>query len=157
VKPLEVMIGKLLPYVAIALFDSIFSLLAAVFWFGVPFRGDVLTIAVTTFLFTLVILGIGYVLSVRVRSQVGASQIALVLTLLPTILLSGFTFPIDQMPAPIRAITWLAYARYYVEILRSVFLKGSSLFSLWQPVLALTIYAAAITWIAARSFRKRLD
>jgi ABC-2 type transport system permease protein len=157
VKPLEVMIGKLAPYVAIALFDSVFSLLAAVFWFGVPFRGDVVTISVTTALFIVVVLGIGYVLSVRFRSQIGASQIALVLTLLPTVLLSGFTFPIDQMPAPIRVVTWFSFARYYVEILRSVFLKGSSLVSLWLPILALSIYAGAIVWIAARSFRKRLD
>ncbi len=157
VKPLEVMLGKLLPYVMIGLFDAAFSLVAAVFWFDVPFRGSILTVCVTTVLFTLVVLGIGYVLSVRIRSQVGASQIALVLTLLPTMLLSGFTFPIDQMPAVIRGVTLFIYARYYVEILRSVFLKGSSLVSLWLPILALAIYAVAIIGIAARSFRKRLD
>jgi ABC-2 type transport system permease protein len=157
VTALEVMLGKLAPYFVIGLFDAAFSLLAATFWFEVPFRGDIVTLAVATALFTLVVIGIGYLLSVRIKSQIGASQIALVLTLLPTILLSGFTFPIDQMPAPIRDVTVLIYARYYVEILRSVFLKGSSLLSLWLPIFALAIYAAAIVWLAARGFRKRLS
>ena len=157
VTALEVMLGKLAPYFVIGLFDAAFSLLAATFWFEVPFRGDIVTLAFATALFTLVVLGIGYLLSVRIKSQIGASQIALVLTLLPTMLLSGFTFPIDQMPAPVRAVTVLIYARYYVEILRSEFLKGTSLFGLALPVSALAAYAAAIVWLAARGFRKRLD
>jgi ABC-2 type transport system permease protein len=94
---------------------------------------------------------------VRIRSQVGASQIALVLTMLPITLLSGYTFPIDQMPAPIRAITLVVYARYFVTILRAVFLKGSGVAELAVPILALVLYAAAIIWIASRAFRKRLD
>jgi ABC-2 type transport system permease protein len=157
VTALEVMLGKLVPYFMIGLFDAAFSLLVAIFWFEVPFRGDIVTLAFATALFTLVVLGIGYLLSVRIKSQIGASQLALVLTLLPTMLLSGFTFPIDQMPGPVQAVTVLIYARYYVEILRSVFLKGSSLLSLWLPISALAAYAAAIIWLAARGFRKRLD
>jgi ABC-2 type transport system permease protein len=105
----------------------------------------------------LVVLGIGYLVSVRVRSQLGASQIALILTMLPASLLSGFTFPIDQMPAVLRALTVIVYARYYVTILRAVFLKGSTLGELTVPVLALVVYAAVLIWIASRAFRKRLD
>jgi ABC-2 type transport system permease protein len=157
VTALEVMLGKLIPYFLIGLFDAAFCLVATIWWFEVPFRGGLGPLALTTALFTLVVLGIGYLLSVRIKSQVGASQVALMVTLLPTMLLSGFTFPIDQMPAPIRAVTVIVYARYYVTILRSVFLKGSSLYDLAIPVLALTIFAAGIVCVAARAFRKRLD
>jgi ABC-2 type transport system permease protein len=154
---LEVMIGKLVPYFAIGLFDAAFCLLSARYWFGVPFSGSVSTLFVTTALFTLVVLGIGYLLSVRIRSQLGASQVAITLTMLPTTMLSGYTFAIDQMPAPVQAVTLLVYARYYVTILRSIYLKGTPLAELGLPVLALALYAAAILWIAARAFRKRLD
>jgi ABC-2 type transport system permease protein len=157
VTALEVMIGKLMPYFVIGLFDAAFCLCAAAFWFHVPFRGSLGTLVLTTALFTLVVLGIGYLVSVRIRSQLGASQIALMLTMLPITLLSGYTFPIDQMPAAIRAVTLIVYARYYVTILRAVFLKGSTLGDLAMPILALVLYAVAIVWIAARAFRKRLD
>lgn len=157
VTALEVMLGKLLPYFVIALLDAAFCLLAAAFWFRVPFRGSVVTLLVTTALFAIVILGIGYLISVRIRSQLGASQIALILTMLPTTMLSGYTFPIDQMPASIRAVTFVVFARYYVSILRAVFLKGSSITDLAGPVLALSLYAVVIIYLAARAFRKRLD
>lgn len=154
---LELMIGKLVPYFVIGAFDAAFCLSAAAFWFKVPFRGGLGTLVLTTALFTLVVLGIGYLVSVRIRSQLGASQIALVLTMIPISLLSGYTFPIDQMPPAIQGVTLIVYARYFVTILRAVFLKGSTLTELAAPTLALVLYAAAIIWLAARGFRKRLD
>ncbi|HVB68054.1 MAG TPA: ABC transporter permease [Acetobacteraceae bacterium] len=157
VTPFEVMAGKLLPYFLIGVVDAAFCLLAAVYWFGVPFRGSPGTLLLTTALFLVVVLAIGYLISVRVRSQLGASQVALLVTMLPTTLLSGYTFPIDQMPAPIRALSLLVYPRYFVTILRAVFLKGSSLAELIGPVLGLVLYAAVVLWLAARAFRKRLD
>ncbi|MGA2842839.1 MAG: ABC transporter permease [Steroidobacteraceae bacterium] len=157
VTALEVMIGKLVPYFVIGLFDAAFCLCATAFWFQVPFRGSLGTLMLTTALFTLVVLGIGYLVSVRIRSQLGASQVALILTVMPINLLSGYTFPIDQMPAPIQAVTLVVYARYFVTILRAVFLKGSTIGDLAVPILALVLYAVAIIWIAARAFRKRLD
>ena len=157
VTSLEVMLGKLIPYFIIGFVDAGFCLMSAVFWFDVPFRGNIGTLLVTTALFIVVVLGIGYLISVRVRSQLGASQIALLVTMLPATILSGFTFPIDQMPAPVRTLTLVVYPRYYVTILRSVFLKGSGLSDLWLPLLGLSLYAVIITWLAARAFRKRLD
>jgi ABC-2 type transport system permease protein len=153
----EVMLGKLIPYFAIGLFDAAFCLLMTVFWFGVAFRGSVFALTVTTALFTLVVLGIGFLVSVKIRSQLGACQVALVLTMVPITLLSGFTFPIDQMPAAIQGVTLVVHARYYITILRSIFLKGSGLGDLLVPVLALVAYALIIAWLAARAFRKRLD
>jgi ABC-2 type transport system permease protein len=157
VTALEVMLGKLVPYFAIGFADAVFCLVGAVYWFHVPFRGSLLTLAATTALFTLVVLGIGYLMSVRIRSQLGASQVALLLTMLPTTMLSGYTFAIEQMPAPIRAVTLLVYARYYVTILRSVFLKGSTLVDLAAPMAALALYALIIGSLSVRAFRKHLD
>ena len=157
VTALELMLGKLVPYFIIGLVDAAFCLCAAVFWFKVPFRGSLSTLILTTALFTLVVLGIGYLVSVRIRSQLGASQMAVTLTLIPINLLSGYTFPIDQMPAPIRALTLIVHARYFVTILRAVFLKGSSIGDLALPIMALVLYAVVIIWIAGRSFRKSLD
>ena len=157
VTPMEVMLGKLLPYFGIGLLDAGICIAIALFWFQVPFRGTFLTLFATTALFLVVVLGIGYLISVSIRSQLGASQIALLLTMLPTTLLSGYAFPIDQMPAPIRAITYLVHARYYVTILKGVFLKGLGLYQLAAPILALTAYATVIAFLASRAFKKTLD
>ena len=157
VSAFELMIGKLAPYFVIGLIDAAFCLCAAAFWFDVPFRGALTTLIFTTALFNLVVLGIGYLVSVRVRSQLGASQIAVTLTMMPIALLSGYTFPIDQMPAPVRAVTLLIHARYFISILRAVFLKGSSIPDLAAPILALVVYAALVMWLAARGFRKSLE
>ena len=156
VTPSEVMFGKLAPYLALGWIDAVFCLILAALWFAVPFRGTLLTLFVTTTLFLAVVLGIGYLLSVHIRNQIGASQIALLVTMLPTMMLSGYVFPIDQMPSLLQNITYLVYSRYYVTILKSIFLKGSGIFALTAPILCLTVYAIAVLLLAARAFRKRI-
>jgi len=151
------MIGKIMPYFMIGLFDAAFCLALAVFWFQVPFRGTLFTLFFTTSLFLVVVLGVGYLISVAVRSQIGASQVALLVTLLPTSLLSGYTFPIDQMPAPVQVITYLVPSRYYVTIVKAIFLKGAGIIELALPITLLSLYALVIGTLAARAFRKRLD
>jgi ABC-2 type transport system permease protein len=153
---MELMAGKILPYFFIGMLDAAFCLAIAVFWFETPFRGSVTTLFVTTSLFLIVVLGLGYFISASIRSQIGASQIALVATLLPTTLLSGFAFPIDQMPTVIQLVTYLVPARYYFAILKAVFLKGSGLADLTAPIGLLATYAAIIGLLAARAFRKTL-
>lgn len=157
VTPMEMMIGKILPYFVIGMFDAVFCLTLAVFWFEVPFRGTLFTLFTTTALFLVVVLGVGYLISTAVRSQIGASQIALLVTMLPTSLLSGYAFPIDQMPWAVQAITYLVHARYYVTILKAVFLKGSGVADLIVPIALLAVYATVVGFLAARAFRKRLD
>ena len=152
----ELMIGKIAPYVLIGMIDAAFCLAIAVFWFEAPFRGEVFTLFVTTLLFLIVVLGVGYYISASIRSQVGASQVALLVTMLPTTLLSGFAFPIDQMPRPIQAVTYLVHSRYYMTILKAIFLKGSGLGDLIAPIAALTLYAVVIGILATRAFRKTL-
>ncbi len=157
VTPTEVMLGKLAPYFLIGLLDAAFCLVFSVFWFGVPFRGAIVTLFIATSLFLIVVLGIGYLISVKIKSQVGAAQIGLLVTLLPTALLSGYTFPIDQMPPPVQAVTYLVFARYYVTALKALFLKGSGIFDLAPQLLAMVAYAAVVAFLAARAFRKNLD
>ena len=157
VTALEVMIGKILPYFAIGLFDAAFCLALAVFWFDVPFRGTLLTLFLTTSMFLIVVLGVGYLISVAVRSQIGASQVALLVTLLPTSLLSGYTFPIDQMPRAVQAITYLVHSRYYVTIVKAIFLKGSGIVELALPISLLALYALVVGVLASRAFSKTLD
>ncbi len=153
---MELMAGKILPYFFIGLLDAAFCLLIAVFWFETPFRGAVSTLFLTTSLFLIVVLGVGYFISASIRSQIAASQIALVVTLLPTTLLSGFAFPIEQMPPVVQAVTYLVPARYYFTILKGIFLKGSNLSDLAVPIAFLAAYAAIIALLATRAFRKTL-
>jgi len=152
----EVMFGKLIPYLILGWLDAAFCLTIAVLWFAVPFRGTLFALFLTTTLFLAVVLSMGYLFSVLIRSQVGASQIALVATLLPAMLLSGYIFPIDQMPPFIQDLTYLIYARYYVTIIKAIFLKGIGIGQLMMPILFLVIYALAVVGLAARAFRKRL-
>jgi ABC-2 type transport system permease protein len=156
VKASEVMIGKLLPYIALGWIDAAFCLILATLWFGVPFRGTIFALFVTTTLFLIVVLGIGHLLSVLIRSQIGASQLALLLTMLPTTLLSGYVLPIDQMPGIVQYLTYLVYSRYYVTIVKSIFLKGADIPALALPIFFLFVYAAAVIVLAARAFRKSL-
>ena len=157
VQPSEVMLGKLLPYFAIGMLDAVFCLVFSVFWFHVPFRGSLFALFLTTSLFLVVVLGVGFLISAAIKSQVGASQIAVLVTLLPTSLLSGYAFPIDQMPPLVQGVTYVVFARYYVTILKALFLKGSGLADLTRPVLAMGIYALVVAFLAGRAFKKRLD
>jgi ABC-2 type transport system permease protein len=157
ITPAEVMLGKLIPYFTIGMTDAALCLMMSVWWFEVPFRGTLVSFFVTSALFLIVILGIGFTISAAIRNQLGASMIALLVTLLPTSLLSGYAFPIDQMPKAIRIVTYLLYSRYYVTILKAIFLKGAGVAELGGPIAALTVYAVVIGAFATRAFRKTLD
>jgi ABC-2 type transport system permease protein len=156
VTPLEIMLGKLAPYFVIGMLNTALCAAVGIWWFEVPFRGRFVTLFASSALFMMAVLGLGFFISVIGKSQLAASQMALVATFLPAFLLSGFLFSIDQMPAVIRAITHVIPARYFVTILKSVFLKGSGLELLEGELLALALFAAALTLIATHSFKKRL-
>jgi ABC-2 type transport system permease protein len=104
----------------------------------------------------LVVLSLGYFLSVLLQSQLAASQASMIATFLPAFLLSGFIFPIDQMPPFIQLVTHIIPARYFMSIIRSVFLKGTPLALLWEDMMALAIFATVLVVVATRSFHKRL-
>jgi ABC-2 type transport system permease protein len=157
VKPLELMLGKVVPYFVIGMLDTAICAAVGIGWFRVPFRGKFSALFAGSALFLVVVLAIGYLISVVAKTQLTASQLSLIATFLPAFLLSGFLFSIEQMPAAIRAITYVVPARYYVSIVKSVFLKGSSLSLLKGDILALSIFALVLVGLATRALRKRLS
>lgn len=153
---LEIVIGKLLPYLAIGLFDVAVTVVAGRVIFGTPLNGSVLLLALMTTLFLVGALGLGIFISAAVKSQVLATQVAMVATYLPAILLSGFLYDIASMPRPLQAFTFLVPARYFVTVTRGIFLKGVGLEALWPQALLMTLYAVLGLALATRAFRKEL-
>jgi len=156
VTPLEILLGKLIPYFVIGLLDVGVCAAIAVWWFQVPFRGSVLTLLVSSALFMVVVLCMGYFISVVAKNQLAASQLALVATFLPAFLLSGFLFSIEQMPAAVRVITYIVPARYYVAALKKLFLKGTPTAMLYAELVPLVIFSFVLALLATRAFHKRL-
>ncbi len=154
---LEIQIGKLTPYFALGMLDTFLCSGMSVWWFHVPFRGQWSVLFASSAMFLLVVLSLGYYISVTAKSQVGANQMAMLATFLPTFLLSGFIFPIDQMPILVQWITRILPGRYYVNIVRNVFLKGTSVSVLAGDLTALAIIAVVLIVLATRSFQKRLQ
>jgi ABC-2 type transport system permease protein len=156
VTELELMLGKLAPYFVIGMLDTCLCVAFGILWFGVPFRGSWSVFFVSSALFLMVVLSLGYFFSVVTKSQLAASQIALIATFLPAFLLSGFLFPIDQMPVAIQAVTYIMPARYYMDIIRNVFLKGSSITLLLKELFALAFLSCLLVFAATRIFKKKL-
>jgi ABC-2 type transport system permease protein len=153
----EVTAGKLIPYFALGVTDIVFCEAIAVFWYRVPFRGSVLMMCLASALFLAVVLLLGYWISAATKSQLAASQFSLIITFLPAFLLSGFAFPIDQMPIAVQAITYLMPARYYLSLVKTIFLKGTGWTPLVPQLFALTLFATIVGRMALRSFRKVLQ
>jgi len=156
VTSLEIMLGKLAPYFAIGMFDVIVCALVAIYWFQVPFRGSYLTLLISSALFLVVVLALGFFISVIAGSQLAASQIALLITFLPAFLVSGFLFSIEQMPVVLQWITRILPARYYVSVLKKIFLKGTPAALLYADLVPLTVFALVLAVLATRAFHKRL-
>lgn len=154
---LEVVLGKLLPYLGIGLLDVVASSLLGVYLFGVPFRGSLALLMVLSFFFLLGSLGLGMFISARTRSQLLATQVAMIATFLPAFLLSGFMFAISVMPAALRAVTYLVPARYFLVVTRGIFLKGVGVEVLRVQGLLMVAYAAVGLAMAVASFRKELE
>jgi ABC-2 type transport system permease protein len=152
----ELLIGKLLPYVAVGLVDLILVVGAGILIFDVPFRGSYLDLFIAAFIFLVGTLSWGLLISVIARTQLQASQISVISAFLPSFLLSGFIYPIENMPLALQILTFIVPARYFVEILKGLFLQGVSLSVLWPQFLALVIYALLILSLAVRKFSKRL-
>jgi ABC-2 type transport system permease protein len=152
----EVVIGKLLPYVAIGLFDVALTVTAGMVFFGTPLNGSVLLLAVLTLLFLVGALGLGIFISAAVKSQVLATQIAMVSTYLPAVLLSGFMFDIASMPNVLQGVTFLIPARYFVTVTRGIFLKGVGVSVLWPQATLMLAYAVLGLTLATHAFKKEL-
>jgi ABC-2 type transport system permease protein len=156
VTPVEIMLGKLAPYFVIGIFDVIVCAFIAIYWFQVPFRGSFSTFLFSSAMFLVVVLSLGFYVSVIAKSQLAASQMSLVITFLPAFLLSGFLFSIEQMPVVLQWITRIVPARYYVSVLKKIFLKGTPTAFLSSDLVPLAVFAAVLALLATTSFHKRL-
>lgn len=152
----EVIAGKLLPYTVIGLADVALATAVGVTLFAVPLHGSLFLLGGMTLLFLLGALGLGIFISAALRSQVLATQVAMVVTYLPALLLSGFIFDIASMPRALQLFTYVIPARYYIAVTRGIFLKGVGLEALWVQGLSMIIFAGVGVGLATLSFRKRI-
>lgn len=156
VSRLEVVLGKLLPYLGIGLADVTLTSVLGVAMFGVPFRGSVLLLAGLSVLFLTGALGLGIFISAVAKTQLLATQMSMISTFLPAFLLSGFMFSIDVMPKALQLVSFLVPARYFLVVTRGVFLKGVGAEVLHVQALLMVAFAVAGLGLAVRAFRKEL-
>jgi ABC-2 type transport system permease protein len=155
-KPEELILGKLVPYVFICLVTMTMILVLGYVLFGVVVRGSFALLGLVTLLFLFAALGLGVLISSVTRSQQMAFQIAIITSLLPSVILSGLIFPIQNMPAPIRVVTFLVIPRYFVSALRKIILKGASLGDLWLELAGMVALGVLFNIVAARNTRKAI-
>jgi ABC-2 type transport system permease protein len=156
IRPWELVVGKVLPYVILAFIDTLEVLAIGHWWFGVPVRGALWLILTCSGLLLLSGLGIGLFASTIANTQQEA-MLTVWMTLLPSIFLSGFFFPLEAMPKVLQWISYIVPLRYYLVIIRALLIKGVGIPAIWQEMLALTLFGLLILGAAAARFRKRLD
>jgi ABC-2 type transport system permease protein len=152
----ELMIGKVMPYAILAYLDFLLIIVASKLLFGVAIKGSLLLLLVTAFFYLIGVLGLGILVSTSTETQMSAMLTAILASMLPSILLSGFIFPIRQMPRVLQAITVVVPARYFIEILRDIYLKGLGFEYFWKEALYILLFGFATLILAARRFQKRL-
>ena len=156
VSRLEIVAGKLIPYTGLGFVQTLLVLTLGSYLFDIPIRGSLVTLFACSTLFLLAMLGTGLIASVVAKSQLVAVQFALMVAYMPVAMLSGFMFPIENMPWWLRGISMAVPGRYYLTTLRGVLLKGNGLDVLARDVLALAVFAAATLAVALWRFRRRL-
>lgn len=157
VKTPELILGKLLPYFLIGFIDVLLSVMLAVFLFEVPLKGSAFLLMLISGIFLFGGLSLGILISIVAKTQLVASQVSMIATFLPAFLLSGFMFSIQNMPVPLQVITHIIPARYFVSVLKGVFLKGSTFDLLVMETLLLVLFGATVFTIASRKFKKRIS
>ncbi|MHB8124983.1 MAG: ABC transporter permease [Desulfitobacteriaceae bacterium] len=156
IRSIELLLGKLLPFVFIGFISLSLILATGIYWFGVPPKGSLLLLILLSTIFLFTILAIGLLISTISKTQLQAMQMTFVL-LLPSILLSGFIFPRETMPKLLQIVGGLFPLTYFLRIVRGIFLKGIGLEYLWQDTLTLCAFAFILLAIAAKKFKKNLD
>jgi ABC-2 type transport system permease protein len=156
IRPVELILGKTLPFVLVGFWDMFLAMIAALFLFHIPFAGNFALLIGATLLFLLTTLGAGLFISTVSRTQ---QQVNMATGLLfqPFFMLSGFTFPIRNMPVIAQWMTFLNPVRYFMEIVRGVFLQGAGVQALWPQMLALAVFGVAILWASVLRFHKQLE
>lgn len=155
IRPIEFILGKTVPFSLIGYVDALVVILVAVFWFHIPIRGSLLLLFVCMTLYLMTTLGVGLLISTVSQTQQQA-MMSTFFFFLPAILLSGFMFPIANMPRTIQWITYINPLRYFLEIVRGIFLKGVGVDILWPQMIPMTIIGVATLTLAAKRFHKTL-
>jgi ABC-2 type transport system permease protein len=154
-RPWELMVGKTLPFASLGLLDVIMIALIGVFWFEIPFRGNPFVLFLGSILFLMSSVGIGLFIS-TISSTQQQAQISTFFFAMPSFILSGFVFPLENFPTWIRYLTYVNPLRYFLVIIRGVFLKGNGLDILWPQMLALTAFGGLMILLSSIRFQKRL-
>jgi ABC-2 type transport system permease protein len=152
----ELILGKLLPYFSIGLVDVVLAVLLGEFLFRVPLRGSVALLFALAAIFLAGALSLGMLISIVTKNQLVANQLAMVTTFVPSLLLSGFVFAISNMPKPLQLISYVIPARYFVALLKGIYLKGVGLEILAGEAALLTVFGAGMVFLANVTFRKKL-
>lgn len=156
IRPLELMLGKITPYVGVGLFSFCLVLLVGTYWFGVPVKGSVTLLVSLSVLFLMTTLILGIFISTVASTQLQAMQIAFAF-ILPSVLLSGFMFPRESMPHVIQWLGGFVPLTYFLAILRGIFLKGVDMASLWKDTLGMGVFCLIILTVAMLRFRKKIE
>ncbi|KQL46270.1 transporter [Brevibacillus choshinensis] len=156
IRPLELMLGKITPYVGIGLFSFCLVLVVGTYWFGVPVKGSVSLLVSLSVLFLITTLILGIFISTIAKTQLQAMQIAFAF-ILPSVLLSGFMFPRESMPLVIQWLGGLVPLTYFLEILRGIFLKAVDLSALWKDAVGMGIFCLLILSVSMLRFRKKIE
>jgi ABC-2 type transport system permease protein len=153
---LEVILGKLAPYVVIGMIQVLLVLTLGTVLFRVPIRGSMVLLFGASLVFLIAMLAQGLFISVVTKNQQVATQIGVVSTMLPTILLSGFLFPIDNMPRPLQIISYMVPSRYFIAMLRGIMLKGAGMEYLWPQFAAMCAFSLLLIVASGLRFQRRL-
>jgi ABC-2 type transport system permease protein len=156
-KPIQIIIGKVTPYVALSFFNAISILLLGYFVFGMPMRGNVALLLLESILFIFMALALGILISTIAKSQQVALMISLAGLMLPTILLSGFIFPVENMPEALQIISNLMPSKWFIIIIKGIMLKGTSLSYIWKETLILILMTVIFIGLSVKNFKIRLD
>ncbi|MFA6548624.1 MAG: ABC transporter permease [Candidatus Margulisiibacteriota bacterium] len=157
IRKYELMLGKILPYVIVILIDVVIITVCGYLLFNVPIKGSYLLLFLCAFIFLTGTMAIGIFISTTATSSQAAMQMASVSTLLPSMLLSGFSFPIENMPVVLQGVSLLVPARYFVDISRAIYLKGVGLTCIWQDFVMMTALSLFFIGLSILKFKKRLD
>ena len=155
IRPLEVVLGKIIPYLVFGIVDAVIVLVVGVWVFGVPVRGNLGILGLATLLFVLGSLSVGIVISTITRNQIQA-MFGTIAYLFPSIFLSGLLFPLEGMTPFFKALSYLVPLRYFLRVSRGVMLRGAGLESLWVEIVALAVFACVMLALASIRFRKTL-
>jgi ABC-2 type transport system permease protein len=155
IKPVEFILGKTILFAIIGLIDIIVVSIVTILWFEIPFNGSFIFLIVTGFFHIVTVLSVGIFISSISKTQQQA-MLSVFLFIIPAILLSGFIFPIYAMPEPAQILTYINPLRYFMTILRGIFLKGTGFIELWSDLVALIVFAVVLTIFSSRRLSRRL-